>query len=82
MRAWTMSDYQIHFIAFGSVKDGHCIDAQEKLNELLADGREMMQIDPFMLIAPGQPLMDSGNNIVQMAPRMIPGFTVITKTEE
>jgi len=78
-----MSKLRINFIPFGNVKDGQCVDAEAKIGEICcAENCDLVSITPFMLAVPGQPLMDSTGNITAMAPRMIPGFVLITDTKD
>ena len=73
-----MSTHSVNFIGFGNVKGGRCIDAEIQLDMILEEDPEVVCIAPYTLIAPGKSVLVGGNPATT-APKMIPGFVVITK---
>ena len=68
---------RIDFIPFGEVNGTACASAEEKVNKMLAKGRGLISITPFVIATSGMPTV-RGNQLLTTPPQIRPGLVVIT----
>lgn len=72
----TKTNYEVHFVGFGTVNQSRCKDAEKHLNTLASRG-SIISVQPFTLPSNGPTAIGGNGRIIQQGPRIIPGLLVV-----